>query len=152
MDLVVSSFLLLSDGLFESLFEQGQFGDEIGDGVHEGVVRRVIGRRLNSQDDFVLQRMRIFVAGEQHLRVFQQLTTDHVAQSVVLLVDGEDGRIGHFGVLLFGNLLLAFEEQKRFECRRSVHRQQFCLGLEKCDRIRELKNDASLQTFPRQVS
>ena len=46
---------------------------------------------------------------------------DHVAQGVVLLVEGEDGRVGHLGVLLPRDLLLAIEEDERLKGGRSVH-------------------------------
>ena len=40
---------------------------------------------------------------------------------MVLLVDGEDGSVGHLGVLLLGDLLLAVEQEERLEGRRGVH-------------------------------
>ena len=46
---------------------------------------------------------------------------DHVAQGVVLLVEGEDGRIGHLRVLLPRDLLLPIEEDERLKGGRSVH-------------------------------
>ena len=46
---------------------------------------------------------------------------DEVSQCVVLLVDGEDGGVGHLGVLLLGDLLLAVEQEERLEGRRGVH-------------------------------
>ena len=46
---------------------------------------------------------------------------DHVAQCMVLLVDGEDGSIGHLGVLLSRDLLLAIKQQKRLERWWGVH-------------------------------
>lgn len=58
----------------ESFFEQRKFGDEISYGVHECLVRCVVRRRLDTDNKFVLQRMRQFVTGEQNLRILQQLT------------------------------------------------------------------------------
>ena len=40
---------------------------------------------------------------------------------MIFLVDGEDGCVGHLGVLLLGDLLLAVEQQERLEGRRGVH-------------------------------
>lgn len=39
---------------------------------------------------------------------------------MVLLVDGEQAGVGHLGVLVDGDLFLAFEEKERLEGRRSV--------------------------------
>jgi hypothetical protein len=40
---------------------------------------------LNPQDDFVLERVGILVAGEENVGILQQLMAQHVPQSVVLL-------------------------------------------------------------------
>ena len=40
---------------------------------------------------------------------------------MVLLVDGEDGCVGHLGVLLLADPLLPVEQQERLERRWSVH-------------------------------
>ena len=50
-----------------------------------------------------------------------QHSPDEVAESVVLLVDGEDGCVGHLGVLLLADPLLPVEQQERLERRWSVH-------------------------------
>ena len=55
---------------------------------------------------------------------------DHVAQGMVLLVDGEDGSIGHLGVLLSCDLLLSVKQQKRLERWWSVH--FFCKKIKIC--------------------
>lgn len=41
----------------------------------------------------MFERMRVLIAGEDYIGVLQQLHTDHVAQGVVLLVDGVNGGI-----------------------------------------------------------
>ena len=46
---------------------------------------------------------------------------DHVAQGVVLLVQSEDGRVGHLRVLLSRDLLLPIKENERLKGGRSVH-------------------------------
>ena len=46
---------------------------------------------------------------------------DHVAQSVVLFVDGEHRGVGDLSVLLSRDLLLAVKQQKRLEGWGSVH-------------------------------
>ena len=46
---------------------------------------------------------------------------DHVAQSVVLFVDGEHRGVGDLGVLLSRDLLLPVKQQKRLEGWGSVH-------------------------------
>ena len=59
-----------------------------------------------------------------------QHSPDEVTESVVLLVDGEDGGVGHLGVLLLGDPLLAVEEQEGLECRGRVHLAEvetFCM-------------------------
>lgn len=40
---------------------------------------------LNPQDDFVLERVGILVAGEENVGILQQLMAQHVPQSVILL-------------------------------------------------------------------
>jgi len=40
---------------------------------------------LNTENDFVLKRMRVLVSGKNNVGVFQQLMTDHITQGVVLL-------------------------------------------------------------------
>ena len=82
---LVESFLLLADGLLETLLEQGQLRDEIGDGVHEGLLGSVVRGGLDAEDDVVIQGMRVLVAGKKHVGVLEKLHSNHVAQSVVLL-------------------------------------------------------------------
>ena len=45
---------------------------------------------LNSDNNFVLEGMWVLVSCEEDVWVLEQLVPDEVAQSVVLLVDGED--------------------------------------------------------------
>jgi len=40
---------------------------------------------LNTENDFVLKRMRVLVSGKNNVGVFQQLMTDHITQGAVLL-------------------------------------------------------------------
>ena len=44
---------------------------------------RVVGRGLDPQDDLVLQRMGVLVAGEQHVWVLQQLTPEKMSEKCV---------------------------------------------------------------------
>ena len=83
--LLIEAFLLFSDGLLEALLEQRQFGNEVSDGVHEGLLGRVLRGRLDPQDDIVVEGMGVLVAGEEHVRVLEELHTDHVTQGMVLL-------------------------------------------------------------------
>ena len=46
----------------------------------------------------MLQGMRVLVAGKHYIRVLEELQADHVAQRVVLLIDGVDGSIGNLGI------------------------------------------------------
>ena len=82
---------------------------------------RVVRRGLDPEDDLVLEGVGVLVAGEEHVGVLEELAADEVAEGVVLLVDGEDGGVGHLGVLLLGDLLLAVEQEERLEGRRGVH-------------------------------
>ena len=67
----------------------------------------------------MLQRVRILVASKQHIWIFQKLLANlidireskatfknkyHVANGVVLLVDGEDRCIGHLSLQNLGRL------------------------------------------------
>ena len=45
-EVLVVSFLLLTDGFLEAFLEERDFGDEIGDGVTKRVSRGVVGSRL----------------------------------------------------------------------------------------------------------
>ena len=45
---------------------------------------------LNSDNNFMLEGMWVLVSREEDVWVLEQLVPDEVAQSVVLLVDGED--------------------------------------------------------------
>jgi hypothetical protein len=45
----------------------------------------IINSYLNTENDFVLKRMRVLVSGKNNVGVFQQLMTDHITQGVVLL-------------------------------------------------------------------
>ena len=69
----------------------------------------------------VFKRTWVFVAGKDNIWILEQLVPDHVAQGVILLVEGEQGSVGHLGVLLPGDLLLAIEEDERLKGWRSVH-------------------------------
>ena len=69
-----------------------------------------------------------------------QHSPDEVTESVVLLVDGEDGGVGHLGVLLLGDPLLAVEEQEGLECRGRVHLAEvetFCMLVRRTCRNRK---------------
>merc|ERR1719150_3474871 len=110
--LLVDSILLILQALAESLLKEGQFRDEVRDGVHEGVIGGVVRGGLDSQHNRVLQRVGILVASKQHIGIFQQLLADHVANGVILFVDGEYGRIWYLGVLLPRDLLLPVIEQE----------------------------------------
>lgn len=57
----------------ESLLKQRQLGNDVGDGVRQRFVRRILGRRLDANDELVLERMRILVAGKQDIGVLEQL-------------------------------------------------------------------------------
>ena len=74
--------------------------------------------------DLVFKRTWVFVPRKDHIWVLEQLMPDHVAQSVVLLVEGEDGGVGHLRVLLPRDLLLAIEEDERLKGGRSVHHRE----------------------------
>jgi hypothetical protein len=52
-----------------------------------------INSYLNTENDFVLKRMRVLVSGKNNVRVFQQLVTDHITQGVVLLEKRETSKI-----------------------------------------------------------
>ena len=71
--------------------------------------------------DLVLKRAWVFVPWKDHIWVLEQLMPDHVAQGVVLLVQSEDGRVGHLRVLLSRDLLLPIKENERLKGGRSVH-------------------------------
>jgi hypothetical protein len=71
---LISSFFLLFDCIFEAFLKQRQFRHEIGDCVHVRVLRRVVGGCLNADDEFVFEWVRKFVAGEENFWIFQQLT------------------------------------------------------------------------------
>lgn len=58
----------------KTLVEKRHLRDEISDGVAESFLRRVVGRGLHAQYEFVLEWMRTFVAGEYDLRIAQELT------------------------------------------------------------------------------
>ena len=79
---------------------------------------------LISLIDLVFKRAWVFVPRKDHIWVLEQLMPDHIAQSVVLLVEGEDGGVGHLGVLLPRDLLLAIEEDERLKGGRSVHHRE----------------------------
>ena len=79
---------------------------------------------LISLIDLVFKRAWVFVPRKDHIWVLEQLMPDHIAQSVVLLVEGEDGRVGHLRVLLPSDLLLAIEEDERLKGGRSVHHRE----------------------------
>merc|ERR1719201_811944 len=119
--ILVNSVLLILQTLAEPLLKEGQFRDEIRDGVHEGVIGCVVGGGLDSQHNRMLQRERILVASKQNIWVFQELLADHVADGVVLLVDGEYCRIGHLCALLPCDLLLPVIEQKGLKGGGSIH-------------------------------
>lgn len=121
--LLLNSFLLVLDGHPESLLQEGELTDEVCDGIGESLLGAVVWGGLHTNDDLVLQGVRDFVAGKQHLRVLQQLRFNDVPQSVVFFVDGEQASVGHLGVLVNGDFLLALEEQERLEGRRGVHPQ-----------------------------
>lgn len=106
----LDAFLLVFDGHPEALFQQGELADEVRDGVGEGLLWAVVRRGLHADDDLVLQGVRDFVASEEHLGILQQLRFNDISQRVVFLVDGEQTGIGHLGVLVDGDLLLALEE------------------------------------------
>ncbi len=115
----VKIFVLFSHSFPESFLQQGQLGDEICDGVVDRLNWGVIGGCLHAKHKVVDQRVRHFVAGKQHLRIFQQLTEkfnrlveqhwkicwisgyslfQHVAEGVILLAHSEHRRVGHFSV------------------------------------------------------
>ena len=75
---LVKALLFFSDGLLESLLEQRQLGDEVGDGVHQRLLRRVVRRGLDPEDDFVLEGVGVLVAGEEHVGILQQLTPENI--------------------------------------------------------------------------
>ena len=52
------------------------------------------------------------VRGKRNTFTNSQFITNVICGYFVYLVDGENGRVRHFGVLLFRNLLLPVEEQK----------------------------------------
>lgn len=106
---------------FKAFLEQRQLGDDVRDRIGQRFLRRIMRRGLDADDEFVLERMRILVAGEQDIRVLQQLAVDlikckrfinmgstrkvmgdlladHVAQSVILFIDGKDGCVGYLRV------------------------------------------------------
>ena len=60
-------------GYLKSFFQQRQFAHQIGDRVGQRIFGRVVWRGLNSQHEFVFERMRLLVGGENDLRIFQQL-------------------------------------------------------------------------------
>ena len=47
-----------------------------------------------SLTNLVFKRTWVFVPRKDHIWVLEQLMPDHIAQSVVLLVEGEDGGVG----------------------------------------------------------
>lgn len=57
----------------ESLLQEGELADEVCDGIGESLLGAVVWGGLHTNDDLVLQGVRDFVAGKQHLRVLQQL-------------------------------------------------------------------------------
>lgn len=63
----------------ESLFQQGQFTDQISDGISECFLGTVVWCRLNTDHYLVLQRMRDLISGKQHLRVLQQLSNGNTS-------------------------------------------------------------------------
>ena len=79
--LLLDAGLLLLDGGGEAFVEEGNLGNEVGEAVLEGLGRRVVVGGLDPQHELVLQRVGDLVAGEQHLRVSQQLP------DILLLLD-----------------------------------------------------------------
>lgn len=61
----------------ESFLQKGELTDEVCDGVGEGLLGTVVWGGLHTNDDLVLQGVRDFVAGKQHLWVLQQLSEKH---------------------------------------------------------------------------
>ena len=132
--------MLLPQSFFESFLKETEFRDQVSQGVHKSVGRIVVRSGLHTDDyldkkvlntvvvidlaDLVFKRTWVFVPRKDHIWVLEQLVPDHVAQSVVLLVEGEDGRVGHLGVLLPRDLLLAIEEDERLKGGRSVHHRE----------------------------
>ena len=120
--------MLLPQSFFESFLKETEFGDQVSQGVHKSICWIVVGGGLHTDDnldkkvqnavvvidlaDLVLKRAWVFVPRKDHIWVLEQLMPDHVAQSVVLLVEGEDGRVGHLRVLLPRDLLLPVIEQE----------------------------------------
>lgn len=55
----------------ESFLQQRQFTHQIGDRIGQRILRRVVRSGLDSQNEFVFQRMRLLVGGENDLRIFE---------------------------------------------------------------------------------
>lgn len=87
----------------EPLLQEGELTDQVCDGIGESFLGAVIWGGLDTDDDFMFQRVWDLVPCKQHLRVFEQLRLDDVPERVVLLVDGEQAGVGHLGVLVDGD-------------------------------------------------
>jgi len=59
--------------------------------------------------------MRHLVRGVYHVLVVEERGAQQVAQCVILLVEGEDGRVGLARVLLHGDFGLAVAEEEELE-------------------------------------
>ena len=137
MVLSLHPLLLLPQTLFEPLLKEAELRDQVSQGVHKGIRWVVVRCGLHPNDNLeieIFQQMIlgihpylifkwawIFVPRKDHIWVLEQLMPDHVAQCVVLLVQGEDGRIGYLRVLLPRDLLLPIKEDERLKGGRSVH-------------------------------
>ena len=87
----------------------------------ECIVGFVIRRGLYSDYDLVHKWTGILIASKKHIRILEQLVYDHVAQGMIVLVQGGNCCIWNFCVLLPGHLLLTIKKEKRLKGRRGIH-------------------------------